>query len=70
MSSDPRFTTWGTVKPKLEQELTSIANALVTARIEDVPALQARAQALMKVRDWFNAGSPDDKPIIGDDPAY
>lgn len=70
MRSDPTYTTWGTVKPKLEKELESLKTQLVTAQPADVPALQARAQALMQVRDWFNAGAPDNKPIIGGAPVY
>lgn len=70
MRSDPTYTTWGTVRPKLDKELEQIKDALVSAKLGDVTALQSRAQALQSVRDWFEAGAPDDKPMIGDDPAY
>ncbi|AXU17811.1 hypothetical protein C7W88_00040 [Novosphingobium sp. THN1] len=70
MRSDPTYTTWGTVKPKLEDELAHVKDRLVSARPEEITLLQARAQTLMQVRNWFNQGAPEDKPIIGDDPAY
>lgn len=70
MRSDPTYTTWGTVRPKLERELEQIKDALIAAAIADVPTLQSRAQALQSVRDWFEAGAPDDKPMISDDPSY
>lgn len=70
MRSDPNFTTWGTVKPRLERELEQIRDSLMTAKIEDVPALQSRALALQSVRAWFVAGAPSDRPMISDDPSY
>ena len=70
MSNDPTHTTWGTVRPRLERELEQIRDSLMTAKIEEVPALQAHALALQSVRAWFLAGSPSDKPMISDDPSY
>lgn len=70
MRSDPAHTTWATVRPKLENELDQLKNLLVSAKPEEITLLQARAQALMQVRDWFNQGAPENKPIIGDDPVY
>lgn len=70
MSHDPAYTTWGTVRPRLERELENIRDALVSAKIEDVPTLQARALALQSVRGWFLAGAPENKPMISDDLSY
>lgn len=70
MRSDPTYTTWGTVRPKLDKELEQIKEALVAAKIEDVPSLQSRAQALQSVREWFEAGAPDHKPMISEDSHY
>lgn len=70
MMNDPTYTTWGTVRPRLEKELEHIKDSLVTAKIEDVPTLQAQAAALQSVRTWFLAGAPESKPMISDDTSY
>lgn len=70
MSRDAAHTTWGTVRPRIEREIEAIKSALVSAPIEQVPALQARAQALESVRAWFEAGAPDTRIIMDDSPTY
>lgn len=55
--------TWHTVKPKLMAELEAIRQQLTTCDPSDLAALQARHAALETIREWFDAGSPEERQI-------
>lgn len=59
-----RTVTWAMVRPKLQAEMDAIRDALTTASVEAVPALQARFVVLTQVQAWFEAEALDE-PISG-----
>ena len=67
---DAAHITWGTVKPKVEAEIESLKDRLVSATIEEVPALQAEVKAFLKIKDWFDRGAVLLTRIEEDPPTY
>lgn len=68
--NDASHVTWGVVRPKIESELEQIKSQLIVAPLSDVQALQAQAQALAKVKSWFESGAKRDSRIMDDSPSY
>ncbi|MBF5091923.1 hypothetical protein F1640_18380 [Novosphingobium sp. NBM11] len=70
MMTDASSVTWGRVRDQVNEEIEGLKTLLVSADIDKVPALQAEIRALLSIVDWFEAGAPADKRIIGDANGY
>lgn len=61
---------WRQVKPEVEAGLTQTRDALMTCQPEELAMLQARAQVLVQIIAWFEAGAPEDQMIGGEGAGY
>lgn len=60
--------TWSQIRPQADKELADVKDALLTAHVDDVPALQIRAAVLARLIAWFEEGAPSERRISEDSP--
>lgn len=63
--------TWAGVKPKLEAELEGVKAALLTCSGADLVRLQERANALIRLKGWFeDQGTDPNRNLTSDEIEY